>query len=457
MQLRVSWNMAPRERIPPGATDGSPDASRQLRRRQALVVVLLFAGYAAYYFCRANLSVATPLIVDELAGQGISRDDALLRISGIVSFGTLAYALGKLILTGIADVWGGRRAFLLGLAGAALFTVAFALGGSLPVFTLAWIGNRIVQSIGWAGLLKVCSRWFDFSSYGTIVGILSLSYLVGDAGARQSMGMLIDGGSSWRTVFYFAAAVAAVLWALAFFLLRESRVEVGHGEATENPLNVFADSAGANGSFRRSLLKLVTTGPFLLVCALSFGCTVVRETFNAWTPTYLHDSLGFTVGAAAQVSAVFPGVGAVSVLLAGWLSDRLGANGRALLLVIGMITTTISLLLLGAVKAGPLSSVIAVGLIGLTAFCLLGSYAFLGGAMALDFGGRQAGATASGIIDGIGYLGGALAGIGVATVVISFGWNGVFMALAAVCAISAVAAAFLFRAQSRAMRAKAGA
>src|SRR5262245_11766625 len=203
--------------LPPAGAFDPADQARRLRRRQVLVVLLLFAGYAAYYFCRANLSVATPLIVDELAASGVSRDDALLRISGIVSFGTLAYALGKLILTGLADVWGGRRAFLLGLGGAAIFTVVFALGGTLPVFTLAWIGNRIVQSIGWAGLLKVCSRWFDFSSYGTIVGILSLSYLVGDAGARESMGMLIDGGSSWRTVFYFAAAVAVVLWLLIFF------------------------------------------------------------------------------------------------------------------------------------------------------------------------------------------------------------------------------------------------
>jgi len=77
------------------------------------------------------------------------------------------------------------------------------------VFTIAWIANRLSQSIGWAGLIKVCSNWFGFSSYGTVIGILSLIYLVGDAVARQSMGMLKQQGFGWRVLFYFAAIVAS--------------------------------------------------------------------------------------------------------------------------------------------------------------------------------------------------------------------------------------------------------
>lgn len=430
-------------------------APPRLRRQQGLVLLLLFLGYAAYYFCRANLSVATPLIVDELAAQGLDRNAALIRISSITSLGVLAYALGKLTLTGFADVWGGRRAFLFGLAGAVVFTLLFAAGGGLPVFTIAWIGNRLTQSVGWAGLLKVSSRWFDFSSYGTIVGILSLSYLVGDAGAREAMGLLIDHGSSWRTVFVFAAGVAALLFVLNFLLLRESRAEAGHVEARENPLNVFADTAEVRPSVSALLRKLLTNVPFLFVCALSFGCTVLRESFNAWTPMYLHESAGYTVGRAASLSAIFPAVGAVSVLVTGWLSDRLGANGRAVLLVLGLSATTVALVSLGAVKPGPLGAVFALVLIGVTAFCLLGPYSYLGGAMALDFGGRHAGAMASGIIDGVGYIGGTLAGIGVAQVSLALGWQGVFMSLAGVCAVSAAAAGWLCLQQTRAMRARA--
>ena len=36
-----------------------------LHRRQAWTVALLFAGYAAYYFCRSDLSVAMPLLIED--------------------------------------------------------------------------------------------------------------------------------------------------------------------------------------------------------------------------------------------------------------------------------------------------------------------------------------------------------------------------------------------------------
>src|SRR6185437_15363711 len=67
------------------------ESVRTLRIRQAVVIALLFGGYASLYFCRADLSVATPLLAKELVGRGTSYDDALVRIGGITSLGILAY------------------------------------------------------------------------------------------------------------------------------------------------------------------------------------------------------------------------------------------------------------------------------------------------------------------------------------------------------------------------------
>src|SRR6202051_3549851 len=182
-----------------------------LRFRQVMTIVLLFGGYGALYFCRADLSVATPFLVDELGASGVSHQDAIVRIGQMSSLGVLAYALGKFFLGGLGDFWGGRRNFLIGLGGATAFTVLFAAGGVMPVFMIAWLGNRLTQSIAWAGLIKVTSKWFDYTSHGTVIGVLSVSYLVGDALARQSMGFLLQQGLGWRALFYFAAAVAGVL------------------------------------------------------------------------------------------------------------------------------------------------------------------------------------------------------------------------------------------------------
>ncbi len=427
------------------------NARAALPLAQLRTVALLFGGYAACYYCRADLSVATPLLVEELGRHGLSHGEAIIRVGSLSSLGVLAYALGKLFLTGLGDYWGGRRNFLLGVGGAALFTLMFAAGGTVPVFTLAWLGNQLTQSVAWAGLIKVSSKWFNYYSYGSIIGILSVSYLVGDALARQQMGLLIGHGYGWRAVFLFAAIVAVVMLLVNLLWLRESRVEAGHPEATPNPLNLFAATESPPASVGALLLPLLRSRPFLLVCLLSFTCTIIRQSFNNWTPVYLRDHLGYSTSDAATLSALFPGVGAVSVLFAGWLSDRLGLKGRSLLLFLGLTATVGALLILMSLRPETAPTLLPLAAIGLVAFCLLGPYSYLGGAFALDFGGKQASAASSGIIDGIGYLGGVLAGDGVARIAVAFGWNGVFVTLATVSAAAALCAGALHLLNTRAV------
>ena len=133
-----------------------------------------------------------------------------------------------------------------------------------------------------------------------IIGILSISYLVGDAAARQWMGMLIQHGYGWRALFYFAAAVVGLFLILNFLFLRESRVEGGFAEAKPNPLNLFAESESRPKSVAQLLLPLISSRAFIVVCILSLGCTVIREAFNFWTPQYLRDYLGYSSGSAAR-------------------------------------------------------------------------------------------------------------------------------------------------------------
>jgi sugar phosphate permease len=417
---------------------------QSLRRRQIGIIVLLFSGYASLYFCRADLSVSTPLLIDELRTRGVSQADAILLMGRIGSLGILAYALGKLFLGGLGDYWGGRVNFLIGLAGATVFTLLFTATGLIPIFTIAWFGNRLTQSLSWAGLVKVSSKWFNYSSYGTVLGILSLSYLVGDAVSRQLMGALIHQGYGWRFLFWFAAAVAAACLLLNLLFLRESRAALGFEEARTNPLNLFAQSESRPDSVMALLRPLFLSPAFQLVCLLSFGCTIIRETFNMWTPVYLRDYVGYNAGDAAWLSSIFPGVGAVSVFLMGWLSDRLGVNGRALLMFIGLCATVVALLLLMSVPSKTTGTPLPLLGIGAVAFCLLGPYSYLGGAFAMDFGGKQGSAFASGVIDGIGYLGGVAALEGAARISVSFGWQGVFVALATASGLSAVAAGYLY-------------
>ena len=186
-------------------------SQRRLARRRVFTVALMVTGYAGYYLCRSDLSVVMPLLIAELAVKGMSPDAARVHLGTISSLGVLAYAIGKFPTGWLADFLGGRRNFLFGMAGSILFTILFAAAGGMPIFTLAWMGNRLVQSLGWNGMVKISSRWFSYSSYGTVMGILCLSYLFGDAASREFMSLLIGAGLGWRGVFFAAAATLGVL------------------------------------------------------------------------------------------------------------------------------------------------------------------------------------------------------------------------------------------------------
>jgi len=151
--------------------------ANQLRYRQVTTVLLLFTGCAAYYFCRSDLSVAMPLLIEDLRRHGMSGNDAIIRLGTISSLRVLVYAVGKLFLTGLGDIWGGRRSFTVGLGGA----FALDFGGSQA----GAASSGIIDGVGYLG------------------GVVA-----GDSVARLSVAF------GWRGVFV-ALAIVTALSALA--------------------------------------------------------------------------------------------------------------------------------------------------------------------------------------------------------------------------------------------------
>jgi len=293
-------------------------------------------------------------------------------------------------------------------------------------------------------MVKQVPEWFPARSMALAMGILSVSYVFGGLFATVLAGFIARcSGNDWRWVMGGPSIVLALILLACWFLLPR-------GGATRPADPTQAKTPPRNSA--RAVWSLLSVRRFWIACVLSFVLTLLRETFNTWTPVYLHDHAGFSVSRAAGFSAIFPAVGAVSVLVAGWLSDRLGLNGRSLLLFLGLSATAVALLVLMSLHAGAATAVVAVITIGVVAFCLLGPYSYLGGAFALDFGGKQASASSSGIIDGVGYIGGVLAGDTVARVARAYGWEGVFVALAVVSALAAVCAGVLFVLTTKAAR-----
>ena len=431
-----------------------------LRRWQWITASSLFSGYAAYYICRANLSVATPLLLAEYADRGLNKEGMGL----IASAGVATYAIGKIINGLLSDRLGGRHLFLGGLFASVVCTGVFAVSGNLwslagvAVFATVWAANRLFQSCGWVALVNIASRWFPLSRHATIMAFLSCSFLVGDAVARAYLGGVIRLGETsptlsylndWRAVFWIAGGTTLLIGFTLVRLLKPDPSYVGAVEPEANPVNLYADDGQKpqRKSLRRMLAPLARSPLFWTVCLTNFGLTLIRETFNFWTPTYLNEVAQLPPGLAATASLSFPLVGAISAILAGVLSDRFsGRHGR--IMVPSICGLIVALTLLGTVDltGKPLAAVL---LLCFVSFFLLGPYSYLSGVMALDIGGKQASGTVSGLSDSAGYGGAILSGYTVGLLAERYGWNTAFLGLAGVSLFALATAVIYWRLNER--------
>ncbi len=408
--------------------------SARFRRWRWTVFWTLLLGYVAYYLCRANLSAASELVMETLQ---IDRESFGL----ISAVSTWAYAVGKFTHGFLADRFGGRVMFLLGIFGAAVFSGACGLFGSLGALVGLWSLNRFLQAGGWVGMVQVSAQWYRRTEVGTAMSMISLSYLVGDIAGRGLAATIVKEGGGLSAVFLVPAAITLVVAMVSVYTLKPSPESVG-----EPALNAEeAGEARDEGGFRKEDLKRLLKSPgFIMLCVMSILLTAIRLAFQDWSAAYFKH-LGVDLAGSMWDSAIFPTAGAVATLLAGVVSDRMHAGQRAPICITLLLVLTGGLICFATMDdITPADARILMAICG---FGLLGPYSLLGGAGSIDVGGRRTAAVAAGLVDGIGYLLGPLFGsLGVASLIQRLGWNAAFVALACASLVSVVAAYFFLRA-----------
>ena len=396
------------------------------------VIFALAAGYIGIYLCRKNLAVAVPMLQQSF---GASKQ----QIGIVASLGTLAYAAGKVINGPLVDRMGGRRGFLVSLVGVALFGAAGAFAPGLWALTLFYGLNRFAGSAAWGAMIKLVPSWFGRARTGTAVGVLSLSYVAGGALATLFARQIVASGGDWRAVMGLPSAALLLVGVLCSLVVRSGpRATASPASPTSTPSTTLTP-ADPRRPFAPTL-ALLRRPQFVVVCALSFTITLMRESFNTWSVDFLVSIQGGapSLASAALQSTGFDLAGVISIFGAGYAYDRIHPRRRrwwmagCLLVLSGVLAV-----LPRAAAAGPLYAAILVGAVGLLVY---GPYSLLAGVLAVESGGAEQAATAAGIIDGVGYLAGALAGAALGGVLDLGGYALGFSLLAGITAASALIA-----------------
>jgi MFS transporter, OPA family, glycerol-3-phosphate transporter len=406
----------------PTLAASTPEASSE--RAGWGVMSALAAGYIGIYLCRKNLAVAVPMLQ-----QSFSATKA--QIGVVASIGTLAYAAGKVINGPIVDRIGGRRGFLVSLAAVALFGAAGAFAPGLWALTFIYGVNRFSGSAAWGAMVKLVPSWFGPARTGTVVAALSLSYVAGGALATLFARQIVASGGSWRAVMGLPSAALVVIGLLCSFAVRSGPRAPA---PTEGATRAVADRDGP----LTATMALLRRPQFLVVCALSFTLTLMRESFNTWSVDFLVSIQGGapSLATAALQSTGFDLAGVISIVGAGYAYDRIDPRRRRWWMAGTLAVLAVVIAVLPrAAAARPVYGAVLVGAIGLLVY---GPYSLLAGALAVDSGGIEQAATAAGIIDGVGYLAGALAGAALGRVLDIGGYPLGFRILAVITGVSAL-------------------
>ncbi|MBK8549796.1 MAG: MFS transporter [Ignavibacteria bacterium] len=397
-----------------------PIYSPEFRKRRALNWLTLGFTYAAMYMGRYNLSFANKSLSDEYGWDKT-------QIGAIITAALTIYGFSAMFNGPIADRIGGRKAMLIGSIGTVIFNLLFGLGAYLKFFgtgTLlityfasVWSLNSYFQSYSALALIKVNAGWFKVNERGVFSAIFGSMIQSG-----RALIFIIGGWAitvlPWQWVFFIPAAIVAVMSFMTFLFVQNIPPDAGLP-----PLDTDDATSGDTGKIDfKYVFKKVISNPIAITIAIAEFCTgFVRHGFEQWFPRYMQeyqqlalDSPVFQKGALGVVLA-----GIAGAFIAGFSSDWLFQSRRTPVAFIGYMLIIFSL---SVIWMAPSINLVIVAFIS-NSLGISMVHSMLSGTASMDFGGQRAAATATGMFDGMQYIGGATVGIGVGWLLDNFGWG----------------------------------
>lgn len=292
------------------------------------------------------VSVALPPVQAEF---GVTRADASLPYTLTL----LGFAFGGVLMGRLSDRFGIMLPLLIGTTSIGLGYIAAGMSGSLWQFSLAqgvFIG-LLGSSATFGPLIANTSLWFEKRRGIAVALVSSGNYLAGAIWPPVVQYFFDTVG--WRTT-YIGFGVFSVLAMLPLALMLRGRPPAHSAVGT--PL---VDRVPAINSIG------ITSNQLLVMLAVAgVACCVAMSMPQVHIVAYCAD-LGYGAARGAQMLSIMLGLGLISRLATGWISDRIGGlrallvgtslQGLALLLFIpfdGLASLYLISALFGLVQGG---------------------------------------------------------------------------------------------------------
>ncbi|EOA23796.1 hypothetical protein CARUB_v10017010mg [Capsella rubella] len=444
---------------------------------QAVVLIVTFLAYASYHAARKTTSIVKSALDPQSPDTGLN--SLLLRFTsfgssgkekeggwapfngpdGTVLLGEIdvaflaVYAFGMYFAGHLGDRMNLRIFLTVGMVGTGLFTSLFGVGywaniHSFYYFLIMQMLAGLFQSSGWPSVVAVVGNWFNKKKRGLIMGIWNAHTSVGNiTGSLIAAAMLRYG---WGWSFVVPGVVIVLIGLVNFAFLPVSPEIVGAerdedlasssekiGNSVCEPLLLSSSDSETDDKKRAvgfiEAWRIPGVAPFALCL---FFAKLVAYTFLYWLPFYVsHTAIEgeyLSDETAGNLSTMFDVGGVVGGIMAGYISDRIGA--RAITAASFMYCSIPALFFYRSY--GHVSLLANALLMFLTGMLVNGPYALITTAVSADLGthsslkeNSRALATVTAIIDGTGSVGAAVGPLLTGYISSRSSWTAVFTML----------------------------
>lgn len=405
--------------------------SRPFRLRRFVNWFSIGLAYAFLYMGRYNLTVAKNALGDLMTKA---------EFGNIFGLGALVYGFAFVFNGPLTDRHGGRRVMLIATLGAAVVNAAMGMvlygiahwGWHAPIystFLVLYAVNMYFQSFGALAIVTVKAPWFHVSERGTFSTIFGVMISLGlyfafdwgyaimaasrgtvDEAKLGAVSRIVRGifhtGSrgideNWW-LFFLPAMILGVLYLVMLAVLRNSPAEAGYSNFDTGEASITA--AGERVSTVEVFRRILSHPVLLVVCAIEFCSGVLRNGVMHWYPIFAKETgIYNTFFVTKNWGLMLLLAGVTGGILTGWASDRFFQSRRAPMSGVCYALMLLSAVLMGlTLRASPWFLGLAVLAISMA---VIGVHGILSGTATMDFGGAKNTGTATGIVDGIVYLG----------------------------------------------------
>lgn len=354
--------------------------------------------YFSSYVTRINLAA---VISEVVTATGFARTELAVALTCL----SATYGIGQVVNGILGDHIKPQNLILTGLIIAAVINFIFPLLAASPLLmAILWGVNGFAQAMMWPPIVKILVANMDDNMYAYAVVRVSWGSSIATI-AVYLISPLIIGFAGWQGVFYFSAAIGAIVTVVWFFMRRSVRVpQIQQG--SDMPVKA------------RILRKALFPIAFIALGIIFQG--MLRDGVTSWMPSYLTEifHLGNRTSIFCTVSlAVF---GMLSYSVATMLYKRFFSNEVTCGGVIFGISIAAALLLFLFFDGG---AVLTILLMALITSCMHGVNLMLITHVPKRFKKYGNISTISGALNACTYIGSAIFTYAVALLSEKIGWQ----------------------------------